>query len=513
MVTLIGPLTLMGLVTIIAVVGVWFVRRSWTQYVLAGTAVFPQTAALILGDNGFPLFYLAVILVMVLGVPHILYAIARPEYAASVSSRRWGWPDLVSVMFLMWAAILAFVAPRVFAGVQVYGPELGIGATSTVDLEPTLGNLAQVGYLTIAIAFLLSAGRLFPVDTRLVGATVWLTIGLATLRLVGEPLWPQSVLETLSLTLQNMPGFNYATPERLSGTLHEPSVLGMYLVVAAAYFAARLRTPGRSRVAASVGLVIVAIDFVFNQSGTALLGLGVVTGIGLLAGAWRLARTSKLRIAPVRLGLSVILVGLALTQLPIVYALTVGYAAEKTQTDSFSERGASNLRSWQILVETFGVGVGLGSHRPSSLFFLVLSCVGLVGLGLLALLIVLALRRVSRIPAAHPAGWALAGAFTAAVVAVPDLSAPLLWVTLAACLAVPAPPQTEGLNPDLNPRARAVDTPPVRVPGPVERVGVAPSLGDTRMHHPSSPPRSSQDRHPPTDDLEALRGSPRRIPA
>lgn len=479
--TILGPLTVMGLITIVAVVGVWYLRRSLTQYVIAATVVFPQTAALILGDNGFPLFYLAIIVLMVLAVPNTLYAIARPEYAASLSTRRWGWPDLISITLLVWAAILAYTAPRVFAGVQVYGPELGIGAATTVPLEPTLGNIAQVGYLTIAIAFLVSAGRLFPVDTRLIGATVWLTIVLATLRLVAEPAW-----QTVSENLQNMPGFNYATPERLSGTLHEPSVLGMYLVVAAAYFAARLRTPGRARLQASIGLVIVAVDFVFNQSGTALLGLGVVVAIGLLAGAWQLARTSRLRIAPLRLGLSVIVVGLALTQLPIVYALTVGYAAEKTQTDSFSERGASNLRSWQILVETVGVGVGLGSHRPSSLFFLVLSCLGLVGVGLLSALIVLALRRVIRVPAAHPAGWALVGAVTAAVVAVPDLSAPLLWVTLAACLATPV---AGGVNPGLNPRTRAVDTPPVRVADPAERLDLAPSLGDTRMHHPSSPPQ------------------------
>lgn len=511
--TLIGPLTVMGLVTIVAVLGVWFLRRRWTQYVVAATAVFPQTAALILGDNGFPLFYLAIVLLMVLAVPHILYAIARPEYAAATSARRWGWPDAISITLVLWAAILAYVAPRVFAGVQVFGPELGIGAVSTVPLEPTMGNVAQVGYLTIAVAFLLSAGRLFPVDSRLIGATVWITIVFATVRLIGEPLWPQAVLVTLSESLQNMPGFNYATSERLSGSLHEPSVLGMYLVTAAAYFTARLRFPGRPRIMAGLGLGIVAVDFVFNQSGTALLGLGAVAAVGMLAGAWRLARTSRLRIAPLRIALGVIVAGLALTQLPIVYAMTVGYAAEKTQSDSFSERGASNLRSWQVLVETFGVGVGLGSHRPSSLFFLVLSCLGLFGVALLGALIVIALRRASRDPLTHPAGWALVGAVTAAVVAVPDLSAPLLWITLAACLAGGAAANPGPVNPLVNPRTRVLDTPPVRVPQPVGGPDATPSVGDTRMHDPSSPPQTFSNHHPPIDDPGTLRGLPRRIPA
>ncbi|MDP3207917.1 MAG: hypothetical protein Q8M65_02105 [Rhodoglobus sp.] len=503
----------MGLLTIVAVLTVWYLRREWTQYVVAATAVFPQTAALILGKNGFPLFYLAIVLLLMLAIPNILYAIARPEYGASLSSRRWSWPDLISITLVAWAAILAFAAPRIFAGVQVYGPELGIGAVETIPLEPTLGNLAQLGYLTLAIAFLVSAGRLFPVDTRIIGATVWLTIGLATLRLIGEPLSPHDVVVTLRQALQNMPGFNYATPERLSGTLHEPSVLGMYLVVAAAYFVARLRFPGRPRVMAIIGLGIVVVDFVFNQSGTAQLGLGALLALGLLAGAFRLARTSRLTLAPVRLGLSILVGGLALAQLPLVYALTVGYAAEKTQTDSFSERGASNLRSWQIVIETFGVGVGLGSHRPSSLLFLVVSCLGLFGLGLLTALVVLALRRVSRILPARPAGWAAVGAIAAAVIAVPDLSAPLLWITLTACFAVPDGREQDRVNPDLNPRARALDTPLVRVPAAAGVGDVTPSLGGTRMHHPFSPPQAFLDPSSPGLTVAEPARASRRISA
>ena len=96
-------------------------------------------------------------------------------------------------------------------------------------------------------------------------------------------------------------------------------------------------------------------------------------------------------------------------------------------------RSAANDRSWQIFLETSGLGVGLGSHRPSSLFFLVLSCLGLVGTVLLAVLIAVALRRAARTEPA--AGWALLGVVVSGVIAVPDLSMPVIWVGVAVCVA------------------------------------------------------------------------------
>ena len=398
--TVVGPLTVMGLLTIGAVVGVWFLRREWIQFVVAATAVFPQTAALIFGDNGFPLFYLAVVLIALLSAPYLLFAIARPGGVPALTARRWGWPDLIAIVLLVWAGIITILGPRVFAGMGVFAPELGIGAIDTVPLEAGLGNIAQLGYLSIAVMFLLLAGRLLPIDRRMLGAVVWLAVGLATLRLVTESSWPHELL-------QNMPGFNYATPERLSGTLHEPSVLGMYLVAAAAYFACRLRVRGTARVGATVGLGLVGVDFIANNSGTALLGLALVAALGVAVGAWRIVATSRFTVGPWLIAIAVIVTGAALTQLPLIYSMTVGYAADKAGSASFSERSGSNARSWEILVESFGAGIGLGSNRPSSLFFLVLSCLGLIGITLLATLVVLALRRAGRIPGAVPAAWTL----------------------------------------------------------------------------------------------------------
>ena len=446
----------MGIVTALVVIAVWVLRRQWTQYVIGATAVFPQTAALVIGTNGFPLFYLAVVLLAVLSIPYLLAAIAHPD---RVPALRRGIPVLPYVLagvLLAWAVFISLVGPRVFAGTMVFAPELGIGGVDVmVGLVPSLGNLAQVGYLAIAVTFLLLAGRVFPVDTRLLGVMLWGAVGLAAIRIVAEPVWPRELL-------QNMPGFNYATPERLSGTLHEPSVLGLYLVAAAAYFVVRLRQPGVERIVSVFALALVAVDFVFNSSGTALLGLGLLAAVA----AVRMIASGRIQVRPLAVGAVVIAAGASLTQLPLLYSMTVGYAAQKTQTESFDDRGSSNWESLRILFESWGAGVGLGSNRPSSLLFLVISCLGVVGLGLLVAIVVLALKSAAAKPDGAAAAWTLIAILVAAGVAVPDLSSPALWAAVAACLApvvVRIRRGTRRSNPLVNPMVSARDTPPVRV--------------------------------------------------
>src|SRR5690606_27055060 len=102
---------------------------------------------------------------------------------------------------------------------------------------------------------------------------------------------------------------------------------------------------------------------------------------------------------------------------------------------SYFARSLANERSWQLLLETGGLGVGLGGNRPSSMFFLALSCLGVIGIVMLGLVVLTVLRRTSRVPGTSPAAWALVGVLAAAGVAVPDLSTPVIWVALAACLA------------------------------------------------------------------------------
>ena len=74
-------MTVLGVITIALVAAAWLFRRGAIQYVLGVAAVFPQTAGLLIGDKGFPLFYLAIAVIAVLAIPRLLMALARPQRA------------------------------------------------------------------------------------------------------------------------------------------------------------------------------------------------------------------------------------------------------------------------------------------------------------------------------------------------------------------------------------------------------------------------------------------------
>jgi hypothetical protein len=55
---------------------------------------------------------------------------------------------------------------------------------------------------------------------------------------------------------------------------------------------------------------------------------------------------------------------------------------DKSDTGSFIYRTTADLYSVLLTINTYGLGVGLGSNRPSSLLATVLSNTGVLGLGL-----------------------------------------------------------------------------------------------------------------------------------
>lgn len=424
-------MTILGLVTLVAVVAVWFLRRELVQYVLGAAIVFPQTAAVLAGGNGLPVPYLAFATVALLSIPRLLLDVAGLRGRPLRPGRRIV-ADVAGVGLVVWAAVVTIAGPRIFAGIGVFDPGLGaeLQVGRLAPLQPGLDDLAQLGYLVVGMCFVLLAGRVIPVDHRMLATALWVAVALAAIRLVIEPVWPAALIE-------NMPGYWYQTRQgRAAGTFYEPSVLGLYLVAAVGYFGARLLAgPGaQARIPAVIGLGLTGIVVVANRSGTAQLGLVVLVLAGAAVVIVRLVTRPIRRVSGAAVVGALLAGAVALTQLPAILAFTVGSAVEKTDTSSFATRNAANARAVELVLETFGLGVGLGGNRPSSLLLFLASCLGVIGLAAFTIMVVVAVR-ANRTPGAVGARWGLLGALIGGVVAVPDLSTPLLWVALAACLA------------------------------------------------------------------------------
>jgi hypothetical protein len=118
--------------------------------------------------------------------------------------------------------------------------------------------------------------------------------------------------------------------------------------------------------------------------------------------------------------------------LPIVADFVETVVNDKVGTSSYNERSGANTESYEIFLDTFGFGVGLGGSRASSFFAGLLSTTGIVGILLFAAAIAALIRRSASRVEYRPVVWALVALLINKVVSGPDLSDPsgVLWMSL-----------------------------------------------------------------------------------
>ncbi|HXJ03141.1 MAG TPA: hypothetical protein VNH44_18120 [Micropepsaceae bacterium] len=241
---------------------------------------------------------------------------------------------------------------------------------------------------------------------------------------------------------------------RINGPFEEPSTLG-YTFTGFLLFA-WLRY--RALPSAFSGLMIAGCIFcmLVSTSTTAFVGLfmfGCLAVFDLATGrAWILPRK------------------LSATQLMSVLFVFVGillgsaYAAEnwaaisimlnnvlfnKAESTSFQQRAFADLLAVKIFVETYGIGVSLGSHKANSLMLTILSNTGIAGLVLFCSFIYglfrarpaaecMRYRPVVIARALSPFQWGLAGLLVIHVFSNPNLSTLTLWVQIGGLLALQA---------------------------------------------------------------------------
>jgi hypothetical protein len=107
---------------------------------------------------------------------------------------------------------------------------------------------------------------------------------------------------------------------------------------------------------------------------------------------------------------------------------------EKQQSSSFASRSGADLMALDIVIQTGGIGIGLGSHKPNNLAMTLLSNTGVIGFLTFAVF----LFDLIRVPAGtdrrsllRPLRWAVIGLLLVHLMANPNLSTAMLWISFA----------------------------------------------------------------------------------
>jgi hypothetical protein len=346
------------------------------------------------------------------------------------------------------AILGAFFLPLIFAGQLVYSPKLGLDEQLNNMTPLTLGsshfNQAVQLLINALIFIMIWFKRISPPSLiKAIMKGFWIAIFFALWQLVSKATdlyFPEEWLYTVE-------GWSLADKQvlgsftRVNGTFLEPSLLSTYLIGMFAF----LLTLWTKR--PSLGLLMsvfftVAVMLITTSS-TAYLGLLSVTFFVLLifGSGQLLSGGSVNQTLVVILGLIVTVVVLvALVAFTSSEARDLIYLIlfEKTEGDSFRVRFDSDLQSVRILWESYGLGVGLGSNRPSSFLMFLLSNLGIVGFLLFVFFTLslsgVALAQTKQSGDSRLADWAVAGVWglwatiMAKMVSQPDLSFSPLWV-------------------------------------------------------------------------------------
>ncbi|WP_062201929.1 hypothetical protein [Demequina salsinemoris] len=416
----------MGVLTVAALVLIGYglaTRRYDRALALAG--VTAAGAAAVVGSVAVPTFY---------AVASGLLVVLLARYARGRSAGR-----RISIMavpgaglflaFFAWAVLVTLVAPMLFPGLVTVTPS----GAELVAGHLTVSNIAQILYLGLSIGVVL----LFAYTSSTGPQTLGLMLAVAMLLSLWRYLGLHAGVPFPYGVFDNSPGFAYIETAaggipRFRGIFSEPSALAGVALTAAVYSLARavqVRGPWRlgNLVVAGIAIFlgIVSTSTTFVVVGAIMLGLAVVVVVGgFVSGrtGWPLG------------GVYVFLamVVASVWVVPAAYEFVQAVLTEKVASDSYGERSGADADSYQVFLDTFGFGVGLGSGRASSFFATLLSTTGYVGVLLFAASVASVALPAVRIRAAQPVLWVLATTLIARFVSGPELTSTsgVMWMTL-----------------------------------------------------------------------------------
>jgi hypothetical protein len=408
-----------------------------------------QAAAVISIEGSFPIgvtpYFFGLILIALRFVPQWISGrcgFGRSDLAMMITR-----PLL---LLAAWSISSAFVLPWLFAGVGVNLPRAGMDSPETTPLRWSLSNAAQAAYIalnTIFVIHLLWQSRTPEFFERLGGAytlsgTIACAIGayqyIAHHSGLPYPVdFFNSNLGWRQLMEQQLLGV-----WRLSATFSEPSAAGAFFAV----WSTMMLFLGAEDVGASTWAWPL-----FLMGGTMLLlttsTTGYVTG-GLVLGlfAWKqLARLLVHGTISIHAACFLLLIAVSLTAavvfVPHRDELLTQILWQKAGSQSTRDRTATIIEARRIALETFGLGAGLGSNRPSGMFFYIASNLGIPGLIAFAATVGAIYRAYRIAQQSYPQPARLTAFLTAAACSCAielfamvsvggDMSGPMLWVSL-----------------------------------------------------------------------------------
>lgn len=324
---------------------------------------------------------------------------------------------------MFYTVFTAFLFSVLFSGTLIYSPRDGLegAALNQTPLAWSMSNLGQIGYLIIGCAVVLCAHR---TRTDLTKPLKYL-IRIFSFFFVWQMISKTTGLYYPDEILYSNPVYAFGADQtlgdgipRINSTFNEPSNAGMFLsAFLAVYLFQRRWLP----------LLICVLGLLITTSS---IGYAMIAGV---FGFYSLRSSlSALRRGRINIFLLAQLIGLAVIALVLTtYAdeLLRLVIFEKSDSGSFITRIGADLRALEIFTETYGLGVGLGSNRPSSFLTYMLSNLGFFGVLFFLRMIYKMIKLDQNVK--NTGAQLVVTYIFAKILGGPDLADPVLWSFIA----------------------------------------------------------------------------------
>jgi len=322
----------------------------------------------------------------------------------------------------------AIILPRVFGGlVHVLPPRGGI----PVMLYASSGNIIQAFYVACnSTLFVLVAAAVYRGSVSAVQSIRYLVFGTFMAALLGvyqvvcnvvHLPWPSVVFNSNLGAAQLSTQVALGPFRRMSSTFLEPSMLAMHFLGMFALFAVGMRSW-------AIGAVVLFCLLV-STSSTAYVGLCAIALVWIIYYVRRNGISMRNALMFCLLASLVCIVFITHSFGTHDWSST-GYLSQKLSSHSGQVRMGEEAVGVQTIVESWGLGVGVGSSRASSFLTTSLACTGIFGIvclfGFFGTLIVKAVD--SSIKEVRSLGLALTALFIGWLISVPDLAMPMIWL-------------------------------------------------------------------------------------
>lgn len=303
-------------------------------------------------------------------------------------------------LFLLVAIFATLFMPRLFHGEITIIPVRLLMFTLGEPLAPSKQNFSQLAYLGISILGVLAFARMMLDEHMRQEALKAMCLGAALAVLTGMLDYLSQYIP-LSALLEPFRTASYALMtevqimggKRVVGLMPEASAYGNLCLcfLCLMYFLRHAMTDRRLREQVAPGLVYLLMLFVWlSTSSSAYVGIFIFLLTAVIDWAWRKSPGAGDMFGHRGLGFEfwtavAALAGVALVILvspslldPIIEKINE-MVLNKSSTSSYEERSMWTAVGWQALLDSWGMGVGLGSTRTSSFAAAVFSNTGVVG--------------------------------------------------------------------------------------------------------------------------------------